>query len=98
VSDVKEQGPIHPVSRRLRFLEAASFPRRLTLLLAVVFLGLAGLDLVHHRHQLFSWEGFIGFHAWFGFGAFCVVVLAGWPLRRLLARPEDYYGKDDADA
>jgi len=98
MSDSSEREAIHPLARRLSFIEAASFPRRLTLAFAVVFLALAGVDLVHHRHALFTWEGFWGFHAWYGFAAFSFVVLMGWPLRRLLSRPEDYYDEDDGDA
>lgn len=89
---------IHPIARRLRFLEAASFGRRFTLLLAVLFALLVALDVVHHRHELFSWEGIWGFHAWFGFLAFSFVVLMGWPLRRLLSRPETYYDEGEGDA
>jgi hypothetical protein len=86
---------VHPVSRVLGVLLN---PVALTWALGVVAVGLGGVDLVHRRDQLFSWEGFFGFHAWFGFAAFSVIVLMGWPLRRLLARPESYYGEDDEDA
>jgi len=54
------------------------------LFVAVVLL--AGVDVVHHRHALFTWEGLWGFHALYGFAAFTFVVLMGWPLRALLTR------------
>lgn len=62
-------------------------------LIALGLLGLflAGLDFVLHRHSKFALEAAYGFYALFGFLAFSFVVLMGWPLRRLLGRPEDYY-------
>lgn len=98
MSDSPGHDDIHPIARRLRFLEAASFGRRFMMALAVVFVGLGAVDLVHHRHALFSWEGLPFFHSVFGFAAFTFVVLMGWPLRRLLSRPENYYAEDDEDA
>lgn len=91
----EKDADVHPVARRLSFLEAASFPRRLTIGLAAGFIVLAGVDVVHRRHALFSWEGIWGFHAVYGLAAFTFVVLMGWPLRRLLSRPETYYGEGD---
>jgi hypothetical protein len=93
-----ERDDIHPIAKRLRFIEAPGFPRRLMLVLLAGVLLLAGADIVHHRHAVFSWEGLWGFHALYGFAAFCFVVLMGWPLRALLTRPETYYGEGDEDA
>ena len=93
-----DRDSIHPIARRLSFIEAASFGPRLTLVMAVLFAALVVTDVVHHRHEIFTWEGVWGFHAWFGFAAFTFVVLMGWPLRRLLSRPETYYGEGDEDA
>ena len=50
----------------------------------------------HFRHAYFSIDALTAFHAWWGFGAFALVVLAGWPLGRLLRRREDYY-KDEQE-
>lgn len=90
-----DDGVMHPIARRLRFILAPGFGRVLMYLFGAVFFALAAVDLVHHRHELFSWEGFAGFHAWFGFLAFSFVVIMGWPLGRLLSRPENYYAEDD---
>jgi hypothetical protein len=86
---------VHPLSRALALLEHPRFPAALTWGLGALAVGTALLDLVHHRHALFTWEGLIGFHGWFGFAAFSFVVLM---LRRLLSRPESYYGEGDEDA
>ncbi len=51
-----------------------------------------------HAHAAPEMESVRGFYALFGFAAFAFVVLTGWPLRRLLARPETYYGDEGDDA
>lgn len=52
----------------------------------------------HFRHAYFNIDAITGFHAWWGFGAFALVVLAGWPLGRLLRRDEDYYDDEEEPA
>jgi hypothetical protein len=49
-----------------------------------------------HPHEYFHFAEFPGFYAMFGFVAFGGVVLTGWPLRKLLGRPEAYYEPEDA--
>ncbi len=39
-----------------------------------------------------------GFYGIFGFLAFSVAVLSGWPLGKLLRRPEDYYDTRSGEA
>ena len=45
--------------------------RKNVMLLIRIFLGICVvvllLDLVFHRHELFSWEGWFGFHGFYGF-------------------------------
>jgi hypothetical protein len=49
-------------------------------------------DLLVHRHEEFSWAGWFGFYAAYGFFACVALVLAAKEvLRRLVKRPEDYY-------
>ncbi|MCH2456971.1 MAG: hypothetical protein MK186_02860, partial [Henriciella sp.] len=52
----------------------------------------------HFRHPYFSIDGTLGFNAFWGFGAFTLVVLAGWPLGRLMRRSEDYYEDEQEPA
>lgn len=52
------------------------------------------LELVIHRHTYTSWEGLFGFHAWYGFASFWMLVMVAKRLRRVLMRPEDYYDVD----
>lgn len=88
---------IHPLARRVLFIDSPAFGRGFLVVLAIAAVVLAVVDLFHHRHTLFSWDGFPGFHALFGFCAFSFVVIMGWPLRQLLSRPETYYGEGDED-
>ena len=60
---------------------------------AALCLVLALADFAYHRHTHYSWEEWPGFYALFGFVAFALIVLSGRPLRRLLARDEDYYDR-----
>ena len=53
----------------------------------------------HHRaeeagevHHGFSFESWPGFYAFFGFLAYVILVLVSRELRKLVMRPEDYYG------
>ncbi|MDP7344178.1 MAG: hypothetical protein QGI52_05645 [Alphaproteobacteria bacterium] len=51
------------------------------------------LNLVIHRHELFTWEGWFGFYGFYGFVACVTLVLAARLLRRLVMRREDYYDR-----
>lgn len=51
------------------------------------------IDLFYHRHAYFGFEGSRGFYAIAGFAAFAIIVLAAGQLRRLIKRPENYYGE-----
>ena len=53
----------------------------------VLFLG----DLAYHKHGHFPFEEWFGFHAFFGFGAYVLIVLTATQLRKVLKRDEDYY-------
>lgn len=59
------------------------------LLLAADLLDLLGV--IYHKHPHFTFEGWPGFYAVFGFSGSVVLVLVGKVVRRLLARKEGYY-------
>jgi hypothetical protein len=61
--------------------------------LIVLCAALGAADLVIHRHGEFSFEEVPFAYAAFGFVAFFFIVLTGHPLRRLLARDEDFYDR-----
>lgn len=86
---------VHPLSKRLAWVDSPVARDRIGVGIGVFALVLAALDLAIHRHAYIGADGVFGFHAWVGFVAFAGVVLAGWPLRRLLARAPDYYADED---
>jgi hypothetical protein len=67
--------------------------------LLLLVAGEIALRWAHHRaqeageaHHGFAFESWPGFYAFFGFVACVCLVLAAKELRKLLMRPEDYYG------
>jgi hypothetical protein len=62
-------------------------------ILLAVSLILLLLDLVIHRHVLFTWEGWFGFYGFYGFVACVALVFAAKVLRKLIMRREDYYDR-----
>jgi hypothetical protein len=52
----------------------------------------------HFRHSYFAIDGTTAFYAIWGFASFALVVLAGWPLGKLLRRSEDYYEDEEEPA
>jgi peptidoglycan/LPS O-acetylase OafA/YrhL len=55
---------------------------------------LVGLDLFVHRHTEHPWEHVKAFYPLYGFVGIVILVLAAKGLRRLVMRPEDYYGAE----
>jgi uncharacterized membrane protein YbhN (UPF0104 family) len=49
--------------------------------------------LYTNEHIHFAWEEIWGFHAWFGFVAFVVIVFLGRVLRMFVSRKERYYDR-----
>lgn len=49
------------------------------------------VDLFYHKHGHFTFEGWFGFYALFGFIAYVFIVLSATQLRKLIKRDEDYY-------
>jgi len=60
---------------------------------AFVFL----IDFTYSKHPSFEIENFPGAHGLFGFLSFTFIILAVRVLRRILGRPEDYYGDKAVD-
>ncbi|MEM1146216.1 MAG: hypothetical protein AAGA72_02755 [Pseudomonadota bacterium] len=93
---IPSDADIHPMSKLL--FGWVSSPRTPTLVLALVILIaiiLLGVDFTFNRHEYFDFANANGFYALWGFGAFALAVLSGWPLGKLLRRDEDYYGEAD---
>ena len=85
---------LSPLARLLGLLDPKPVRRAMWIVLGLAAIGLGVVDVIHHRHEIAEAEGLPGFYAVFGFLAFTFVVLSGWVLRRVLSRPETYYGED----
>lgn len=88
---------IHPVSRHFLWLDKPWARQAPFYIFGGLALVLLGLDFIHHRHAQNAIEAIPGFYVWMGFFGFCLAVLAGWPLRWLLARRPDYYERTTDD-
>jgi hypothetical protein len=82
----------HPLSVLLfSWMRTKLFFRVLLIGLGVVGVGLIGLDVWMMHRPVKDVTSGPGFYGVFGFLAFGLAVLSGWPLGRLLRRPETYY-------
>ena len=66
--------------------------------LAVVGVGLIGAEWLIASHRIKDVTHVPGFYGVFSFIAFALAVLIGWPLGKLLRRPEDYYDRRSGEA
>ena len=85
---------MHPVSRLLfGWVSSPRTPIAILILVIVITIGLVLMDLGLDRHEKVDMANANGFYALWGFAAFALAVLSGWPLGKLLRRDEDYYGE-----
>ena len=87
---------MHPMSRLLfGWVSSPRTPMILLILTVVIAIGLVLIDFAVNRHEYLDFANANGFYAIWGFAAFALAVLSGWPLGKLLRRDEDYYGEAD---
>ena len=87
---------MHPMSRLLfGWVSSPRTPMILLVLTVVIALALVLIDFAVNRHEYLDFANANGFYAIWGFAAFALAVLSGWPLGKLLRRDEDYYGEAD---
>ncbi|MEM7639947.1 MAG: hypothetical protein AAF269_12905 [Pseudomonadota bacterium] len=85
---------MHPLSRILfGWVSSSRTPLFLLILVILICAGLVLFDLAVNRHEYLDFANANGFYAIWGFAAFGLAVLSGWPLGKLLRRDEDYYGE-----
>ena len=77
---------------------AAEIPDRPVRWLVGACVVLAVAEFLVDRHPHVPGEGLPWFYAIVGFVAFTLIVLGAKSLRRLIRRPEDYYGDRAVDA
>ena len=87
---------MHPMSRILfGWVSSPRTPLILLILTVVIAIGLVLFDFAVDRYEYVDMANANGFYAVWGFAAFALAVLSGWPLGKLLRRDEDYYGEAD---
>lgn len=87
---------MHPMSRILfGWVGSPRTPLVLLILTVVIAIGLVLFDFAVDRDEYVDMANANGFYAVWGFAAFALAVLSGWPLGKLLRRDEDYYGEAD---
>jgi hypothetical protein len=89
----------HPLSVLLfSWMRTKLFKRVMLIGLGVLGLVLVGLEVALAYKPIKDITTVPGFYGVFGFLAFGLAVLSGWPLGKLLRRPEDYYEKRSGEA
>lgn len=78
--------------------ESDAVRKKLTWGLVAICAALAVFDLLYHRHGKFEIETLPAFYGIFGFLAFAFIIFATKVLKKLLGRPEDYYGEGAVDS
>jgi fucose 4-O-acetylase-like acetyltransferase len=87
---------MHPISKLLfGWVGSPRTPFVLLVLVIAICVALVLIDLAVNRHEYLDFANANGFYALWGFAAFALAVLSGWPLSKLLRRDEDYYGEAD---
>ena len=66
--------------------------------LGAICLGLLAVDFLRDRHGVFEVEHWPLFFCVFGFIVYWSLIIAAKQLRRLIERPENYYGDEAIDA
>lgn len=87
-----------PLGRALMWVDKPGSATKIIAALAVVCVGLFLLDFTYHKHVHFEVEKIPGFYGIYGFVMFTALILAAKTLRKIIKRPEDYYGDKAVDS
>ncbi|WP_421785979.1 hypothetical protein [Hyphobacterium sp.] len=85
---------VHPAAKPFLWLDTKWARRAPFWIFGGLALLLLVLEAFSPLHPASKWDDVFGFYEIEGFFGFCLAVLMGWPLRRLLGRPEDYYDQE----
>jgi len=89
----------HPLSVLLfSWMRTRLFANVFTWGLGVIGVALVGLEIWLAFRPIKDVTYVPGFQGVFGFLAFGLAVLSGWPLGKMLRRPEDYYDRRSGEA
>ncbi len=96
MSDENQSHPSVPDGERAWWLDQPENVNRLIKVLIAVGVGVVLADLFYHKHGHFGFQEWFAFDAVFGFAAYVGLVNSAKLLRKLVMRPEDYYGDGTA--
>ncbi len=96
-AQIKERAESHPAAVPFLWLDDPNFRKNFYLLPLIGTIVFSILGFVYPLKHPAPWDVVPFSYAIFGFVAYSFVVLASWPLFKLLGRPEDYYGEDDSE-
>lgn len=68
------------------------------IVLGLLCIGLAAPDFYLARHATFGFANIPLFYCALGFIAYAALIFTAKALRRLISRPENYYGRESIDA
>lgn len=88
-----------PPGESPRWLDDRRNVDRVFYLLLAACGAVVAVDLgAYHKHGHFDFENYPAFHAIFGFVAYVGLITLAKGLRKLVMRPEDYYGESAPEA
>ncbi|PHR59171.1 MAG: hypothetical protein COA43_09995 [Robiginitomaculum sp.] len=95
-AQIKERTEAHPLAVPFLWLGKEKIIKNFIFvpLFGLIFFSLLGFK--YPLHHPASWD-FAFSYTLIGFAAYSFVVLMAWPLFKLLARDENYYGEEDND-
>lgn len=93
----KDQATMPWLSRLLLWTDRPRAILGVIVVIGLICAGLASFDLLYHRHVYFEVEQTTFIYGVFGFIIYAVIVFLAKGLRRLISRPEDYYGPQATD-
>ncbi len=92
-----KNGNNHPLAKPFLFILSETCRRKTVYVLLLIVTITFILELIRPINSHVSGTHWTGFFAFYGFMAFSLVVLAGWPLAKLLRRKEQYYESGEED-
>jgi len=85
------------LGRAMTWVDKPGSDKKIVWALILVCLGLFLADFTYEKHGHFWVEYFRGFYAIYGFVMFSALIISVGFLRKLLKRPENYYGDKAVD-
>lgn len=82
---------IHPAARLFLWLDDPKVKAATVYVFGGLTIGLLVLEMIIPQFSAAKWEDALGVYEVEGFIGLFFAALIGWPLRRLLGRPDDYY-------